>query len=253
MAETAEERTGKGIHMENGKKGTGRPDKPEILIVEDDRQMVGLYKTLFETKAYPFRIARSAKEALSSFMSRKADLILLDLGLPDLDGQAVIEKIRSFSSTPILVISARDEDAQKVKALDAGADDYLSKPFSVDELLARIRVIERRIQTAAKPEEENIFINGPLKIVYDEQTVFLDDVLLHLTPIEYKLVVLFSKNAGKVLTHNYIGRQIWGYSFDEDNTNLRVYMTMLRKKLNSELIETCFGVGYKMNRLQTAL
>lgn len=223
-------------------------NKPAILVVEDDRQMAGLYRTLFETQDYPYQIARSGKEALMAFMGGRIDLILLDLGLPDMDGQQIIEKIRSFSGTPILVVSARGEDSEKVAALDAGADDYLSKPFSVDELLARIRVIERRLKAPVNSTTNSSFVNGPLKIIYDEQAVMLENKPLHLTPIEYKLLVLFSKNVGKVLTHNYIGREVWGYSLDEDNGSLRVYMTMLRKKLNHQLIETCFGVGYKMNR-----
>lgn len=234
--------------MDQAVKSSAKQYKPVILVVEDDRQMTGLYKTLFETKEYPYVLARNGKDALMEFLSRKIDIVLLDLGLPDLDGQQVIEKIRSFSGAPILVVSARGEDEQKVKALDAGADDYLSKPFSVDELMARIRVIERRLHSPAVKPADSSFVNGPLKILFDEQAVFLDNQPLHLTPIEYKLLVLFSKNVGKVLTHNYIGREIWGYSLDEDNGSLRVYMTMLRKKLNHQLIETCFGVGYKMNR-----
>ncbi len=234
--------------MESVSKSSPGITKPVILVVEDDRQMAGLYRTLFETREYPYILARNGQEALMEFLSGKADIVLLDLGLPDLDGQKIIEKIRSFSSAPILVVSARGEDSQKVAALDAGADDYLSKPFSVDELLARIRVIERRLKTPSFSAADSSFVNGPLKILYDEQIVLLEDEPLHLTPIEYKLLVLFSKNVGKVLTHNYIGREIWGYSLDEDNGSLRVYMTMLRKKLHHQLIETCFGVGYKMNR-----
>lgn len=208
--------------MESVSKSSPGITKPVILVVEDDRQMAGLYRTLFETREYPYILARNGQEALMEFLSGKADIVLLDLGLPDLDGQKIIEKIRSFSSAPILVVSARGEDSQKVAALDAGADDYLSKPFSVDELLARIRVIERRLKTPSFSAADSSFVNGPLKILYDEQIVLLEDEPLHLTPIEYKLLVLFSKNVGKVLTHNYIGREIWGYSLDEDNGSLRV-------------------------------
>ena len=238
------------METKSDSKTASMQNKPFILVVEDDRQMGGLYRTLFETQGYPYSLVRNGKEALMAFLSGKIDIVLLDLGLPDLDGQQIIEKIRSFSNTPILVVSAREEDRQKVAALDAGADDYLSKPFSVDELLARLRVIERRLKTPGGQMTEISFVNGPLKILYDEQRVLLNDRPVHLTPIEYKLLVLLSKNVGKVLTHNYIGREVWGYCMDEDNGSLRVYMTMLRKKLNHQLIETSFGVGYKMNRVE---
>lgn len=170
--------------MESVSKSSPGITKPVILVVEDDRQMAGLYRTLFETREYPYILARNGQEALMEFLSGKADIVLLDLGLPDLDGQKIIEKIRSFSSAPILVVSARGEDSQKVAALDAGADDYLSKPFSVDELLARIRVIERRLKTPSFSAADSSFVNGPLKILYDEQIVLLEDEPLHLTPIE---------------------------------------------------------------------
>lgn len=223
--------------------------KPLILSIDDDPQISALLKTLFELSDYPFLRARDGREGLSLFLSRKPDIVVLDLGLPDLDGMELIEKIRSFSQTPILVLSARSEDTDKIAALDAGADDYLSKPFSVDELLARIRVIARRLEHAPGVQAvPDVFHNGALEIHYEEQTVFLDGEKLHLTPIEFKLLCLFSKNVGKVLTRNYITKEIWNSAWESDMTNLRVYMTMLRKKLHHRFIETNFGVGYKMIR-----
>lgn len=222
--------------------------KELILSVEDDLQMSSLLRTVFELEDYPLLQARNGREALSLFVSRQPDLVILDLGLPDLDGMELIEKIRSFSSVPILVLSARSESADKISALDAGADDYLSKPFSVDELLARVRVICRRLAGAPGITLSQVFRNGSLEIDYDAKSVRLDGEPLHLTPIEYRLLVLFSKNVGKVLTRNYITSQIWHTSWESDMSSLRVYMTLLRKKLGHRFIETSFGVGYKMVR-----
>lgn len=178
--------------------------KPLILSVEDDLQMTSLLRTMFEISDYPLIQAKTAKEALTRFLSDKPDLVVLDLGLPDADGLEVIRKIRSFSQAPILVLSARSEPADKIQALDLGADDYLAKPFSVDELLARIRVICRRLDQTGTLPEAAVFRNGGLEIRYDEQEVRLDGQLLHLTPMEYRILVLFSRNLGKVLTRNYL-------------------------------------------------
>lgn len=235
------------LAYESGK-GKTKSDRPLLLVAEDDRQMLGLYRTLFETSGYPCRFASTGRDALMEFMSRKPDIMLLDLGLPDPDGQEIIKKVRSFSTVPILVVSARDEDDQKVEALDAGADDYLCKPFSVDELLARIRVLERRLNRASESSCCSVYENGPLRIDYEARCALMDGKPLHLTPIEYRLLVLFSKNTGRVLTRHYIVREVWGTGFEEDSSSLRVYMTMLRKKLNHRLIETEFGVGYRMRR-----
>ena len=219
-----------------------------ILSVEDDVQMTSLLRTVFELSDYPLIQARSAKEALTMFLSEKPELVILDLGLPDMDGLDVIRKIRGFSQAPILVLSARSEPADKIEALDLGADDYLAKPFSVDELLARIRAICRRLEQTGTLPESDVFVNGGLEIRYQEQEVRLDGKLLHLTPMEYRILVLFSRNAGKVLTRNFLTTQIWNSAWSSDMTNLRVYMTMLRKKLDHRFIETSFGVGYKMVR-----
>jgi len=183
--------------------------------------------------------------------SHKPDIIILDLGLPDIDGVEVIEHIRTWSDVPIIIVSARSEDRDKITALDKGADDYLTKPFSVDELLARLRVIQRRLM-----KSENIsvteFVNGRLRIDYVSGCVHLDDEELHLTPIEYKLLCLLAKNVGKVLTHKYIIQSVWGTPADNSEASLRVFMATLRKKLSDSsqaLIQTHIGIGYRMMKL----
>ena len=178
---------------------------------------------------------------------------IMDLGLPDMDGVDVIRKIRSWSNMPIIVISARTEDSDKIEALDAGADDYLTKPFSVEELLARLRVTQRRLALMKTDfaQESPVFMNGALKIDYAAGCAFLDGEELHLTPIEYKLLCLLSRNVGRVLTHTYITQQIWGSSWENDVASLRVFMATLRKKLErggkkQQYIQTHIGIGYRM-------
>ena len=188
--------------------------------------------------------------------SHNPDIVLLDLGLPDIDGTQVIESIRSWSNMPIIVISARSEDKDKITALDAGADDYLTKPFSVEELLARLRVTQRRLLLlqANSDTDSPIFQNGELKIDYAAGCAYLNGEELHLTPIEYKLLCLLSHNVGKVLTHTFITQQIWGSSWENDIASLRVFMATLRKKLelqkdSPQYIQTHIGVGYRMLRV----
>lgn len=177
--------------------------------------------------------------------------------MPDMDGVEVIRKVRSWSNMPIIVISARSEDTDKINALDAGADDYLTKPFSVEELLARLRVTQRRLSALqiGSVNTDAIFTNGKLKVDYAAGCAFLDDQELHLTPSEYKLLCLLCKNVGKVLTHTFITQQIWGRSWDNDVASLRVFMATLRKKLEKEpgspqYIQTHIGVGYRMMRVE---
>ena len=187
--------------------------------------------------------------------SRNPDLIMLDLGLPDIDGVEVISKIRGWSAVPIIVISARTEDSDKIGALDAGADDYLTKPFSVEELLARVRASLRRSGMAgAGAAESSTFDNGPLHIDFAAGCATLAGEELQLTPTEYKLLALLAKNVGKVLTHTFITHEIWGTSWDSDIASLRVFMRTLRKKVEADpahpqLIQTHVGVGYRMQRL----
>jgi len=224
-----------------------------ILVVEDDHAVRNLITTTLELKQYKFHTAETGGQAVLETASQKPDIILLDLGLPDLDGVEVIRKVRSWSNVPIIVISARNDDHDKIEALDAGADDYLTKPFSVDELLARLRVTLRRLSYIqnSHPAEESVFVNGDLKIDYTSGCVFVEDRELHLTPIEYKLLCLLAKNVGKVLTHTYLLREVWGSVLETDIASLRVFMATLRKKIETDTvhpkyIQTHVGVGYRM-------
>ena len=205
-------------------------NKTTILVVEDDTPVRNLITTTLKTHEYKYLTANNGASAIMEASSHNPDIILLDLGLPDMDGIEVIKKIRTWSNSPIIVISARSEDGDKIEALDCGADDYLTKPFSVEELLARLRVTQRRlnfIQTQVL-STSSVFINGKPKIDYAAGCAYLDDTELHLTPIEFKLLSLLSKNVGKVLTHKFITENIWGSSWDNDVGSLRVFMAMLR-------------------------
>lgn len=232
-------------------------NKALILVVEDDRPVRNLIVTTLKTHDYKYLTAENGSEAVLEASSHNPDIVLLDLGLPDMEGVDVIRKIRTWSNMPIIVISARSEDTDKIEALDAGADDYITKPFSVEELLARIRVTQRRlalIQTSDE-QEQSLFINGELKIDYTAGCTYLRGEELHLTPIEYKLLCLLSRNIGKVLTHTYITQQIWGRCMESDIASLRVFMATLRKKLESDkkgvsYIQTHIGIGYRMLRIE---
>ena len=228
-------------------------NKPLILVVEDDAPVRSLIATTLKTHDYKYLSAQNGAGAITEALSHNPDVVLLDLGLPDMDGVYVIRKIRSWSNMPIIVISARTEDSDKIEALDAGADDYLTKPFSVEELLARLRVTQRRLALMKTDfaQESPVFMNGALKIDYAAGCAFLDGEELHLTPIEYKLLCLLSRNVGRVLTHTYITQQIWGSSWENDVASLRVFMATLRKKLErggkkQQYIQTHIGIGYRM-------
>ncbi len=223
-----------------------------ILVVEDDAPVRNLIGTTLKTHGYNYMTASTGESALMQASSNNPNIVLLDLGLPDIDGVDVIKKIRTWSEMPIIVISARTEDKEKIEALDAGADDYLTKPFSVEELLARIRVTERRLATMQSANKsESIFVNGNLKIDYAAGCAYLSDEELHLTPIEYKLLCLLSRNVGKVLTHTFITQKIWGAAWESNIASLRVFMATLRKKIepsadSPQYIQTHVGVGYRM-------
>lgn len=232
-------------------------NKAHILVVEDDNAVAKLMAATMESQDYQYRIASTGASAIMEALSYKPEVMILDLGLPDTDGIEVIKKIRAWSNMPIIVVSARSEDTDKVAALDAGADDYLTKPFSVDELLARLRVALRRVRHDRQrlSEESSVYENGGLRIDYAAGCVYLDGSEIHLTPIEYKLLVLLANNTGKVLTHNYILREVWGNPAASDMRSLRVYMATLRKKLEKntsepKYIQTHIGVGYRMLRNQ---
>ena len=228
-----------------------------ILVVEDDKSVRNLIVTTLKTHNYRYAEAPTGEEAIIQAASHNPDVILLDLGLPDMDGVQVIRNIRSWSNLPIIVISARSEDADKIEALDAGADDYLTKPFSVEELLARLRVTQRRLSymSAECLTAGSVFVNGKLRVDYAGGCAYLDGQELHLTPIEYKLLCLLSQNVGKVLTHTFITQNIWGRSWENDVASLRVFMATLRKKLeptpdSPQYIQTHIGVGYRMLKVE---
>ena len=227
-----------------------------ILVVEDDKPVQNLMTTTLKAHDYKYLTAMNGETAILEASSHNPDIILLDLGLPDMDGIEVIKKIRTWSNVRIIIISARSEDTDKVEALDAGADDYLTKPFSVEELLARLRVTERRLAAAsAEQASVSVFVNGKLKVDYLAGCAYLEGEELHLTPIEYKLLCMLSKNVGKVLTHTYLTQNIWGQSWENDVASLRVFMATLRRKLEKnsdsvQYIQTHVGVGYRMLKVE---
>lgn len=232
-------------------------NKPLILVVEDDPSVKNLIRTTLKAHDYRYLTASNGATAILEASSHNPDIVLLDLGLPDIDGVDVIKKIRTWSNIPIIVISARSEDTDKIDALDAGADDYLTKPFSVEELLARLRVTQRRLamMQGEALSQSSIFTNGLIRIDYAAGCAYLGEEELHLTPIEYKLLCLLSKNVGKVLTHTFITQSIWGSSWDNDIASLRVFMATLRKKIEKEpnspqYIQTHIGVGYRMLKVE---
>ena len=229
-------------------------DKWKVMVVEDDAPVRHLITASLSAEDYTVIVAQTAAEAVHLATTRNPYMILLDLGLPDGDGVEVIKQIRVWTETPIIVISARDEDADKIEALDAGADDYLTKPFSVAELLARLRSTQRRLAYLAAGNTDAVFRNGDLVIDYAAGFAYLAGQELKLTPIEYRLLCLLAQNVGKILTHNYITQKIWGIGWENNIASLRVFMATLRKKLETSqdsptYIQTQIGVGYRMLKL----
>ena len=228
--------------------------KAKILVVEDDPAISNLIRTTLETQDYQFHTAQNGSGALMEAVSYNPDVMILDLGLPDMDGVDIIKKVRGWSSLPIIVVSARTEDRDKVEALDAGADDYLTKPFSIEEFLARLRAALRRSHTEAKAgKESSLYTNGDLTIDFAAGCAYVKGEEIHLTPIEYKLLCLLAQNTGKVLTHNHILKEVWGGAQASDIPSLRVFMATLRKKIEQHpdsprYIQTHVGVGYRMLR-----
>ena len=228
-------------------------NNPVVLVTEDDVPVRNLIVTTLKTHGYKYLTAKDGAEAILMASSHNPDVVFLDLGLPDRDGIDVIRQIRSWSNMPIIVISARSDDGDKIEALDTGADDYLTKPFSVEELLARLRVTLRRLsQTGSETGgDRSVYTNGKLAIDYSAGVAFLDGEELKLTSMEYKLLCLLARNTGKVLTHTYITQNIWGRSWENDVASLRVFMTTLRKKIepspdSPKYIQTHIGIGYRM-------
>lgn len=219
----------------------------KILIIEDDK-VIGKFLTMaLKTNQHEVFVTLYGIQGIEWFQKERPDLILLDLGLPDIDGMDVLAMIRKESNVPIIIISARGKDTEKVLALDNGADDYVTKPFNSSELLARIRVALRKTSQINLPD---IFKFEDLMVDFDKHKVYLMDEELHLTPIEFKLLGLLIKHQGKVLTHAYIQKEIWGYESNDDYQSLRVFMAAIRKKIESDpkipkYILTELGVGYR--------
>jgi len=227
-------------------------NKPFILLVEDDKAIRNFITASLSTQGYRYLETDKGNEAVALAMSYNPDLIILDLGLPDIDGIEVISKVREWSKVPIIIVSARENERQKVEALDRGADDYLTKPFGISELLARIRVsLRHNINNETNNDIKDMFIVKNLIVDLVKRRVTINGEDIHLTPIEYKILVLLCKHSGKVLTHNYIIHEIWGASIGSETQSLRVFMANLRRKIEKEpaqpeYIYTEVGVGYRL-------
>ena len=227
-------------------------NKQTILVIEDEKNIGNYIDTILNSNEYKVLRAMNGRTGLSLCTSHHPEVILLDLGLPDLDGMEVLQQIRGFSSVPIIVISARTQEKEKVEALDGGADDYITKPFGAEELLARIRTaLRHRLQTGQSQTQDLIYSKDGLVIDFERRLVILQGNSIHLTQIEYKLVSLLAQNAGRVLTYDFILEDIWGPYADTDNQILRVNMANIRRKLEANPAEphyifTEIGVGYRM-------
>jgi two-component system KDP operon response regulator KdpE len=226
---------------------------PIILIIEDEPQMLRFLRASLATHGYRLIESTTAADGLAQAATRNPDVVLLDLGLPDLDGLEVTRRLREWTKTPIIVLSARGQDEDKINALDAGADDYLTKPFSVGELLARIRVALRHVATTATggAGQEPIFTVGELRVDLAKREVFVGDDEVHLTPTEYKLLATLVKHAGKVVTHRQLLSEVWGPAYVEHTQYLRVFMGQLRQKLEPDPAKPRYlinepAVGYRL-------
>src|SRR4030043_2232222 len=225
--------------------------KGMILLIEDEPQMLRLLRIILQSQGSGVVESPTGQEGLMQAATRAPDIILLDLGLPDIDGLEVTRRLREWSDIPIIVLSAREQEQDKIKALDAGADDYLTKPFGAGELLARIRVAIRHRAIREAGQQELVFILDNLRVDLARRQVFLNEKEVHLTPIEYKLLTVLIKNAGKVLTHRQLLKEVWGPSYLTETQYLRVYMTQLRHKLEADPARPVFlinepGVGYRL-------
>ncbi|MDO9171949.1 MAG: response regulator [bacterium] len=225
-----------------------------VLVVEDEQQMLRFLRTALTAQGYAILEAGTARDAVVEATTHNPELILLDLGLPDGDGIDLTRKFREWTRVPIIVISARGREDDKVAALDAGADDYLTKPFSVNELLARMRVALRHAAQAGTDTTSTVIEAGPLRVDQARREVAVDGREVRLTPTEYRLLVLFARNAGKVLTHRQILKEVWGPPYMGETHYLRVFMAQLRRKIETDparprLLVTEPGVGYRMKDL----
>ncbi len=223
--------------------------KPLILIIEDDPQTRRLLKTNLCNRGWRVIEAENGKLGLSLVKSDSPDLVILDLGLPDIDGLTVTKRLRQLSDLPVLVLSARSQEQNKIMALDAGADDYLTKPFSIGEMHARLQALLRRVIRTASSME--IFQTGELKVELTRRKVFIADNEVHITPIEYRLLLILIRHAGLVVTHRELLKEVWGVEHINDQHYLRIYMGQLRHKLETNparprYLLTEVGVGYRL-------
>jgi two-component system KDP operon response regulator KdpE len=225
--------------------------KESILLIEDEPQMRRFLRVTLQTHGYRLIEASTGQEGLMEGTTRNPDLVLLDLGLPDMDGLEIVQRFREWSEVPVIIISAREQEEDKIKALDAGANDYLTKPFGAGELLARIRVALRHRALQSAGQREMLFISGDLKVDLASRQVFIKDDEIHLTPIEYRLLAVLIKHAGKVVTHKLLLKEVWGPVYTDQQQYLHVYMSQLRKKVESDparprLLINEPAVGYRL-------
>ncbi|MEW6586202.1 MAG: response regulator [Nitrospirota bacterium] len=226
-------------------------DKGLILLIEDEPQMQRFLRIILQGHGFSLVESTTGQDGLMQAATRSPDIVLLDLGLPDVDGLEVTRRLREWSDVPIIVISAREQEQDKIKTLDSGADDYLTKPFGAGELLARIRVALRHKAMRQAGQEEPVFILGDLRVDLTQRRVFLNEKEVHLTPIEYRLLTVLIRNAGRVVTHSQLLKEVWGPSYSNETQYLRVYMTQLRHKLEADPTRPRFlinepGVGYRL-------
>ena len=222
-----------------------------LIIIEDEAQILRFLRTSLASEGYQVIEAQTGRQGLIEAATRKPDLIILDLGLPDMDGIDVVRELRAWSTVPVVILSARSQEGDKISALDAGADDYLVKPFGVGELLARIRVALRHVIPNANGEEEGIFSVDGLKVDMIHRKISVGGLEVHLTPIEYRLLTVLVRHAGKVLTHRFLLKEVWGPNYVERAHYLRIYMGTLRHKLEQDparprFLLTEVGVGYRL-------
>lgn len=227
------------------------PDKTTVLVIEDDSTISNFIRVALTAREYACLEAATGRAGLMLLTSRNPDVVLLDLGLPDTDGMDVLREIRSFSQVPVIVVTARGQDNEKARTLDSGADDYLCKPFSMVELLARIRVALRHSQQMKGTQEAPRYAVEGLVIDFDKRKVTVGGNEVHLTPNEYKMLALMARNAGRVLTHSYLAKELWGVAMEKDANSLRVFMTGIRHKLEKDpahprYLKTEIGVGYRL-------
>lgn len=226
-------------------------DNGLILLIEDEPQMRRFLRITLQSHGYRLVEAGTGEEGQRQASTRNPDIVLLDLGLPDMDGIEVTKRFREWSEVPIIVISAREQEEDKIKALDAGADDYLTKPFGAGELLARIRVALRHRVMLQSGQKDPEFTLGDLRVDMAKRLVFLKDKEIHLTPIEYRLLTVLIKNAGKVVTHTHLLKEVWGPPYTGQTEYLRVHMAQLRRKLEEDPAQPKFlinepGIGYRL-------